>query len=240
MSRKNLSRTVIEGGRYYSNCYFRRASNGDERATTLEWLDRVRVDLEEAEASVPEPRKRVGKMFRDKLAPAQRWLRAQVGRPWSKVYAELRAKFDSRTVAGRHVVEDHMLRWVFRHDEIQRFRYRSRYDVMVDAHGILREPMWHGRAYAKLVREVDAWARGRLCALTFRGWWWFRKEGIGEPCVISWKCGHRRHHHLLEGSFHAFRYTPVGAMSAGQVRYLERLPPDLRDPLVVASPWTKR
>ena len=44
MARKDLSRTVIEGGRYYGNSYFRRASHGIERATTREWLDRIAGD----------------------------------------------------------------------------------------------------------------------------------------------------------------------------------------------------
>src|SRR4051812_4716895 len=112
VARKDLSRTVIEGGRYYRNCYFRRASHGIERATTREWLDRVNVDLDEADASAPPARPRVHKEFHDKLMPAHRWLVAQVGRPWSKVFSELSARFDTRTVAGRHVVHDHMLRWV--------------------------------------------------------------------------------------------------------------------------------
>ena len=63
MSRKNLSRTVIEGGRYYFNSYQRRASHGIERATTREWLDRVAVDLDEADARSAPPRPKVGKQF---------------------------------------------------------------------------------------------------------------------------------------------------------------------------------
>lgn len=115
MARKDLSRTVIEGGRYFRNCWERRASHGVERASTRAWLDQVVVDTDEAEESVPPPIRHVGKSFRDKLGPAQRWLASQVGRPWSKVFSELCAKFDTRTVAGRHVVYDHMLDWVNRH-----------------------------------------------------------------------------------------------------------------------------
>ena len=81
MSRKNLSRTVIEGGRYHRNCWMRRASHGIARAATRDWLDRVALDLEEADATVAPTRPRVHKMFRDKLGPAHRWLLAQVGRP---------------------------------------------------------------------------------------------------------------------------------------------------------------
>jgi hypothetical protein len=143
VARKDLSRTVIEGGRYYHNTYFRRASHGTERATTREWLDRVAVDLDEADETVPPPLKRVGKMFYDKLAPAQRWLASQVGRPWSKVYSDLCARFDARTVAGRHVVHDHMLKWVRRYDALP--THHSRHDLVIDRHGILRKPPGFGR-----------------------------------------------------------------------------------------------
>lgn len=244
MSRKDLSRTVIEGGRYYRNSFFRRASHGDERATTREWLDLVINDLDEADASAPPARRRIGKMFHDKLAPAMRWLRSQVGRPWTHVYSELCSKFDSRTVAGRHVVQDHMLRWVVRHDAVDRFRYPRSFELMIDRHGVLREPTCLGRSYSALTRDVLGWANGRVCALTFRGWWWFRREGIGEPCPTPWKCG-QRHHELVTGDrrggrYHGFRLLSEGAMSRGQARYLERLPPELRDRLVIASPWRSR
>jgi hypothetical protein len=80
----------------------------------------------------------VGKAFYDKLAPAQRWLVAQVGRPWDKVYSDLCAEFDTRTVAGRHVVHDHMLHWVRRWDVPS--PYWRRFELVIDEHGILRKP----------------------------------------------------------------------------------------------------
>ena len=242
MSRKNLSRTVIEGGRYYHNCFLRRASNGQERATTREWLDRVAVDLEEAEESAPSPRKRVYKMFHDRLGPAKRWLLSQVGRPWAKVYSELCAKFDTRTVAGRHVVHDHMLHWVRRYDDVDRFQRWHRFELVIDKQGILRKPMYLGRSYEHLERDVLAWANQRVCSLTSRGWWWFRREGIGASCEGRWRCGKPHHFNLVTGhkhggTHHAFRYVSVGPVSRGQLRYMERLPADLRARLVIASPW---
>jgi len=245
VSRKDLSRTVIEGGRYYHNSYLRRASNGVERATTREWLDRVTVDLDDAEASAPAPRKRVPKLFHDKLGPAKRWLRSQIGRSWAKVYSELSAKFDSRTVAGHHVVHDHMLQWVVRYDDVDRFRYPRHFELVIDKRGILREPMWLGRSMDSLERDVLDWANQRVCALTYRGWWWFRRDGIGGPCFTTWKCDKPHHYDLVTGhkrggSYHAFRYLSEGPMSRGQVRYIERLPPNLRGRLVIESPWPSR
>ncbi len=112
MSTKNLARTVIEGGRYYRNCWERRQSHADERAALRVWMEQARADAEVAEARPAPRRKHVHRMFHDKLPPAERWLAAQVGRPWDDVYAELKERFDPRTTAGRHIVYDHMLGWV--------------------------------------------------------------------------------------------------------------------------------
>lgn len=71
--------------------------------------------------------------FSDKLSPARRWLRAQVGRPWSKVRGELFARFDIRTTPGRHIVFDHMLAWIE-----QDSTRRRRSDLWIDDHGLLR------------------------------------------------------------------------------------------------------
>ena len=241
MSRKNLSRTVIEGGRYYGNCSSRRASHGIERATTRDWLERVAVDLDEAEATVAPALLRVRREFRDKLAPARRWLVAQVGRPWSKVYSELCARFDTRTIAGRHVVHDHLLKWVRRHDEPLRAHYRD--DFVIDAHGILREPRWAGRSRKKLRAEVLAWAAGRVCALTYRGWWWFRVEPIGAPCTAPhYGCSHVRHYEAAGKRYHAagVKLVAVTPMSPKAVRHLERIPSNLRAVVEIPSPWPSR
>jgi len=221
VSRKNLSRTVIEGGRDFYNSWQRRASSADERASTREWLSRVMVDAEEAEATAPPRRRPVRKSFHDKLGPAQRWLASQVGRPWDKVYSELCARFDTRTVAGRHVVHDHLLHWVLRNGDPQ--PYYRRYDLVVDAHGILRKPYWFRRSYAKLRAKALTWAARRRCALTLRGWWWFRlqRTGVGTP---------------------EFRATWVGIapMTRADVRYLHRLPPELRKEFVIPDPQPSR
>jgi hypothetical protein len=90
----------------------------------------------EPDSELYEVRSRQGRAFRDKLAPAERWLRSQVGRPWNKVRGELMQRFDTRTTAGRHIVFCHLVPSV-KVDEIAD-RYR-RFDFKVDRHGILRE-----------------------------------------------------------------------------------------------------
>ncbi len=208
MARKDLSRTVIEGGRSRGNSWDRRRSHGVERAKTRAWLDVVAQDLEEAEASAPVSIKFVSKDFRDKLGPAQRWLASQVERPWSKVYSELRARFDARTVAGRHIVEDHLLQMVRRHPIES--RYHRQFELYVDEHGILKQPKHHGRAYQTMRRAAIAWFAGRVCARTYRGWWWFRGT------------------------------IPIAAMTRAEVRHLDGLTDEFRNSHVIASPWPAR
>ena len=67
------------------------------------------------------------------LVQAERWLRAQIGRPWNTVRSELVQRFDRRTTAGRHLLCDHLLH------EIERgFGLLWPHDVTVDRRGILR------------------------------------------------------------------------------------------------------
>ncbi len=215
MGRKDLSRTVIEGGRYFHNCWQRRASHGRARARTREWLAHVEDDLDEAEASVPEPLAHVGKMFRDKLAPAYRWIDSQVGRPWAKVRSELFARFDPRTIAGQHVLFDHMLGEVLERGRPRPGRHQ---DWFVDAHGILRRARWLGRDERQLTKAILARRGDRRAVLLDRGWWWIALERIGERCV---SCYRGKPH--AKGD-HVVRYVASGPLTRGDVRFLRKLP----------------
>ncbi len=82
LSKKHLARTAIESGRYWHNCFFRRASHKIERVRERIWLRKAEVDPRTTLGATIEPKPHVPKMFRDKLAPCDRWLRAQNGRPW--------------------------------------------------------------------------------------------------------------------------------------------------------------
>jgi len=47
------------------------------------------------------------KVFNEHLSPLWRFLRSRLGRPWDKVYAEIRGRIDGRGVLGNHVL-DHL------------------------------------------------------------------------------------------------------------------------------------
>jgi hypothetical protein len=109
MSRKNLAKTVIEGGRVNSNKWDRRHSSKEERVRIKQYLHKVLQDVEHADEIIEPEREHVYKEFNDKLGPMYRWIEAQVGRSWSEVRSEISEKFDARTTAGRHILFDHLL-----------------------------------------------------------------------------------------------------------------------------------
>ncbi len=134
MATKNLSRTVIEGGRcahYQSEV---RESIRGERAHGRTYLRAVANDPELADECVAPKRKVVSPCFADKLRPIYGFLDSRLGRNWDTVRSELFAKFDTRTTPGRHVLFDHLLRDVRESQEVLDRRY-ARY--FVDAQGRL-------------------------------------------------------------------------------------------------------
>ena len=151
MSTKDLSRTVIEGGRHRFNQGERYASQRVERAHQRAYLRAVEHDPSVADARTPEPRQPVRKSFADRLAAAERWLLGHVGRPWRKVEGEILANFDTRTVAGRHVVFGHLMPQPYRpwNETELRSWYVHRRTFYVDVRGVLR------------VRPVRAYRRKR-------------------------------------------------------------------------------
>ena len=133
MSTKNLARTVIESGRARWNKYERGRASASERSWERVTSHRL-LTATEFEDVVYRPRKKVYRGQRDKLAPAERWLRRQIGRPWSKIRSELFARFDIRTTKGRHLLFDHLLKPIQKETRV----YRGRFDFSIDAFGILR------------------------------------------------------------------------------------------------------
>jgi hypothetical protein len=134
VSTKNLARTVIEGGRASYNKYERRDSNTSFRAANRAYQSALR-DPEIAWSRTAPARTQVGRSFADKLGPIRRWLDRACGRPWDEVRSDIFRNFDVRTLAGRHIVFDHLLAEVAIHPTPRRYVHDRYY---VDARGVLR------------------------------------------------------------------------------------------------------
>jgi len=224
MSTKDISRTVIEGGRCHFNSWERRHSARDLRAAEREFIARVLRDPSARAEARAEPRRQpVRRCFHDKLRPMWRWLRSRAGRPWDEVYAEIRARFDVRTTAGRHIVFDHLLRSVVREHEPAPYGRCFR-DFVVDHDGILRAPPPCRRKRAReagvVLRppaSIAAWLAGRR--VCFRGeipFWLVRARAPFPGAPPAWRQDRR-----LEEREHAFLVT---------------IPKRQRDELVLVQP----
>lgn len=230
MGRKDLSRTVIEGGRYFHNSWQRRASHGIERARTRAWLAAVASDPDEAEDTDAVPKPRVRKSFRDKLGPAYRWIDAQVGRAWNTVRAELFARFDSRTIAGHHVLFDHVLREIAA-EGIELPRNLKRGDRWyVDDHGVLRRALIGGKTWRQIYRETLAWRGTRRAAVTEQGWWWYQRAPVGPRCG-DYRCTLVHY----DDRTHRLAFVPTAPLTRGDHRRIDRLPDDIRREVVVPA-----
>jgi hypothetical protein len=181
MSKKHLARTAIEGGRSHYNQLERRASHTCERQAARAFCHLARVSNEDELPAAPR-RRPVRKDFSDKLAPVYRWLDRQIGRPWDGVYAEIRARFDGRTTAGRHILFCHLLAEVDRFGEVR--QPWRRFDLVVNDRGMLQAaPDYAGRGRRRRLRHPQP--RWAICSCTMRAWAAGRKIGL-RAAVAFW------------------------------------------------------
>jgi hypothetical protein len=93
----------------------------------FERRSRYRGPLENAPSFESTSRNRGGcKSLNEHLGPLRRWLRAQVGRPWSAVYSELRANISPKNAVQMHIWQ-HAQQYVAQHVELVdgKPRYRN-------------------------------------------------------------------------------------------------------------------
>lgn len=98
--REDMSKVLVEEPRW--GRAFARTMKGKRRQ------NRQRVDADGEGAPVHLGMKRDGggqKWFGEHLGPLRRYLRQQVNRPWSKVYGELCAALDKRSVVQAHLFQ---------------------------------------------------------------------------------------------------------------------------------------
>lgn len=161
MSTKNLSKSVIQGGRsgYFKTEVFARIR--EERSAERTYLRHVAVDPDYDDENVQPLRRPAVVDQKDKLNPIYRFLDSRLGRRWDDVRSELFAKFDTRTTPGRHVLFDHLLKSV---DEIPR------------PSGTREEDLAPGRRHSTYFLDAE----GLLCK---RKGWGFR----GRRSYPRWK-----------------------------------------------------
>ena len=151
-------------------------------------------------------REPVGKAFDDKLGPVERWLRSKVGRPWSDVRSEIASRFDTRSLAGRHIVCCHLLpRTASNQDERDGWRVFRRGWFHVDEAGVLRvsstrpgptRARWEPPIVACFSARAEAFVGERSVGRVDERLYWFERTREPHASVdpIPW----RQHHELKE------------------------------------------
>ncbi|MDP3771299.1 MAG: hypothetical protein Q8R16_03290 [bacterium] len=225
MATKDLGRTPLQAGNTTEYHEVRRELRQRYRREAKAYCRRVTRDPEfadEAPAPVaPEHRRPEGcwpsDMHADKIGPVKRWIHKQVGRRWDDVYSEIRSTFDVRTLAGRHIVDSHLLGYVdIRGD-------REFCDLVVDDEGVLREredryPRRRYRSERKTVSDaaLSAWLAGRTVMRRTEMLYWFTPSG------------HNRREHREVSRMRADHWgwenvsVPVDVMTYRQSRPLSR------------------
>ena len=105
--RKDMKKVLVE-------CYRQRSQ---EKFREFRHDKANQPDLDE-DGNFVEHRKSMKRLHRtrsfgENLSPIPRFLKANVGRPWDKVYSEIRETCDSSSAVGNHIMQ-HMWGWVVR------------------------------------------------------------------------------------------------------------------------------
>ena len=75
------------------------------RLTTQQNIDALRNGEDYDSGPSRASSRRHEKWLNENLAPLERYLRRQSGRPWDKVYSEIRERIDARSATGLHVLQ---------------------------------------------------------------------------------------------------------------------------------------
>jgi hypothetical protein len=141
--REDMSKVVIERPRYGHSL-----PSAKTKLRIKHYDEESEYDDQPSRVTAARLRYKSGrKAFSDLLGPLRRYLRSNVGRPWDKVYSEMKQHLDDRKTTGRHIfqhAEDYVSvncfydedgelwveRWFGRIEPIsQAYRLRDRYYV---------------------------------------------------------------------------------------------------------------
>lgn len=204
MSTKDKSRTALEAGTNKNSRYYLRLERKTQRAQRKQICKQITNDIELAEEFL-EPKSSESKCFSDNVSFLEKYLQSKVGQVWDDVRSEIAKEFDGRTIAGKHILYDHILRSVvssgtgydkdanFYWDESVKVsnRFRTK-DFYVDQNGILQEVKPDTKLFKKIkdllnttdqeLLEVDSWLRGRMIVQENKQLFWKTSS------TALWKC----------------------------------------------------
>lgn len=247
MSKKNIARTAIEGGRSGYSKHERRESSQHERVKVRAMIAASHGDPEAFDDVVIPKRRWAFKDFQDKLSPVRKWMDDRVGKSWNKTYSLMKQKFDSRTTAGRHIIYDHMLRDVWMSSDYSD-NYAKYHRYYVDDQGILRKmPSWRkdNAKVAEKLRvekiEVEQWLDKRLIGKIGNVLYWYNPTVRGYDIKFDWYGG--KYNYPGYGSFASSsyiypvenRYLRGDRLTGRDIEFFTKLDPNHKEILLKHS-----
>lgn len=246
MSKRNLSKSAIEGGRAHNNKWRRRHSSKTERANMHTFISSIQGDYESFdEFSLPK-RKKVYKEFTDKLSPLERWLDTRVGKSWNKTYSLIKERFDSRTTPGRHIINDHILRDVWR--SLDKTTPLAKYHkYFVDAGGILRKTPSYRKEYEEIHQKmqeeksrIQNWLNGRMIGKVGNVLYWYIPTVNSTLLEFDWYLGRYNicYHRKTNGGFvfaYDTRFLRSERLRGGDIDFFTKLFPFHKEALLKNS-----
>ena len=201
MSKKNLSRTVTEGGSRTK--WDRHMSHKEERMRERAYLREVKADLDNYYEYDIEGIRPIHKDYSDKTGPIFRWLESQIGRPWNDVNSEIANKFRDHPHIHNYLagcvsksLDEPVKPWCTVPDDPTTSRHP--HDYYVDDAGILQKKRYVKRQYHEKVPKFDTnrlanWLNGRVIGQVGADLYWFvpadkskKQGGTDKEWRIQW------------------------------------------------------
>ncbi|MBI4142360.1 hypothetical protein HY480_00620 [Candidatus Uhrbacteria bacterium] len=238
MAKKDLARAALEAGNQQEYQNVRRTLRRRHRHEAKAYCRLVARDPERAEAMVepiaPEHRQPdacwASDMHGDKTGGVSRWLATFVGKRWDDVYSEVRRRFDVRTLAGWHVVTQHII-GMFAREGSHQAAYR---EYIIGYDGIVRRNderfRWRSTATPRATvteSELFEWLAGRKIAECGPRSFWIVPTSASRTYVEQ----HRRSDWLRkqdvvdEYRVHVSRYRQDRPLNREERAFFERLTP---------------
>ncbi len=213
MSKKNLARTALEAGREHRVRY---ELNRTERRRVSNHLHKVRIDPEywyEKLVPTQPPVDWDYEIPGENLSPVYRWIDSHVGQVWDDVYSKLCSSWPKKTLAGFHIIEDHIKdevahypspRYYWQNDTTG-LAYRTKW--YVDNDGILRRvpdrvSHWKANHRKRKAPYPDGERRNSDWVVSWLGGTWIKEDFWGKPYTSHWDWKYRGPYVRKVGSKH--------------------------------------
>lgn len=195
MSTKRLSRTIIERGK--------RGSDKEERKQQIiKSRQKARNFCTTYYEGKVEPfyeARHYYREFGDRLAALHKFLEANIGEPWNKVYSKLCAIRSRKTIQGHHFIE-HAKDLIFTPTGAH-LDARYSYGFYIEDGILCFKDRWKRPKYSRLSKEVakryEDWIGNRKIKLVGSKYFWYNPvtttrmcmDGVWKTYVSAWRQG---------------------------------------------------